>query len=718
MLILCEKPSVAAEFAKVLGCAPAGGCYRSDRHVITYCVGHLYQLLDPGEYREEWKKWSLDFLPVLPDGYRYKKSAGTSGQADTVNSLIKAHINKDILIATDAGREGELIARIALREAGLEDLSRCRRFWVSEALTPEVIRQGIASAKPLSDYNHTAAQGFARQHADWLVGMNLSRYITLSGGNGEKFSVGRVQSAVLAAAAGRYDRAVNFTPVPYNELELTLEDAGGISIKASLVNPGTKKAAFFKEELPYLKKAFECAEREGGRRDTAVRVTTAEKSQRPDKLFNLTALQKAVYKLYGYSPDETLAIAQALYEKHKCLSYPRTPSRVMGDNNVDLFKEKFNLLKDHYRQWSRHSLPGLIEKTNRHIFNSAALEDHHALIPLALLPEGAGAEERNVFETVTKQFFAVCMADHSWNEHNYQIMNGPYLYRAAVREETEAGWRAVFEKERAREGMQETAGKLDCGSCRIKAAVILDKKTSPPEPYRIDTLLAFMERPKKAEGEEGGSGRLAGLGTPATRAEIIKNLFDRKYIAEEKKHLVPTKKGQWLVKRLRSDPGLARLADAENTTEWEERLEKDPAGFEKSIADYVRAAVKPGNAVPGFEREEIGKCPLCGSRVCEGKNCFFCSAWNSPDKPCKFVIWKTIAGAGLTARDAKLLLLNKATGVKECTSKKAGKKFKASFRLKGNGEIEFIFKNGGSRGGRKRGGDAAADMKRQCSKKG
>jgi DNA topoisomerase-3 len=327
---------VASSFAKALGCRPGGGYYRSDKYVITNCIGHLYRLWEPDRYRAEWKKWSLEELPILVNEYNYEKNEATAKQAAIVENLVKAHAKDAILIATDAGREGEVIAREVLREAGLTDISRCKRFWVSEALTPEVIRQGIASAKPLSAYNAVASRGFARQRADWLVGMNLSRFITLSSRSGEKFSVGRVQSAVLSAVLSRNDKVTNFVPAPYNELEITVKDKNGVSIKALLANPGSgnENASAFKVKSPYLEKAaaYAGAHTKGG--DLSVTAETKKRSQKPEKLLNLTALQKTAFRLYGYSPDETLGTAQALYEKHKCLSYPRTPSRVMGDNNV------------------------------------------------------------------------------------------------------------------------------------------------------------------------------------------------------------------------------------------------------------------------------------------------------------------------------------------------------------------------------------------------
>jgi DNA topoisomerase-3 len=634
----------------------------------------------------------MEYLPMIPGEYRYGKKEATGQQADIVKGFIKSHLDKDILIATDAGREGEVIARIVLQESGLKDLSRCRRFWVSEALTPEVIRTGIMAAKPLQTYNAIAAQGFARQHADWLVGMNLSRYITLGSESGEKFSAGRVQSSVLAAVLDRNTKARTFVPTVYNELELVLTDSSGVNLKAWLENPETGKTPFAPKSS-YVLKAMEYAKTHGKNSDLSITVETVTKSRKPEKLMNITALQKAAYSSYGYSPDETLALAQGLYEKHKCLSYPRTPSRVMGDNNVQLFRDTFEKLKGLYPDYSKYCLPELITGTNKHIFNSEALEDHHALIPLAALPSGAPEKEKNVFEIVVRSFFGVCMKNYIWNECNYSIRNGTYNYGSVTKEVVETGWRKLYAEEKEDKEDVQFIKQFDLNSCSVTGIKILDKKTTPPKNYQIDSLLAFMEHPQAQAVEETKGVKLAGLGTPATRAEIIKILFDKGYIAEEKKHLVATTKGAWLVQRLRSDSLLGSITNVAETTKWEKQLEENPAGFELLIVDYIKKCikpVKPGEAV--YEREAVGVCPVCGSKMYEGKKSYYCSAWNRESNPCKFAIWKKIAGAAVSLSDAKLLLGKKKTPVKNCLNKE-GKKFKASFSMDQYGKVAFHFSN-------------------------
>jgi DNA topoisomerase-3 len=355
MLILCEKPSVAKEFAGALQCRPEKGYYRDGKSLyITYCVGHLFELQDPDFYDSNYKKWDLDDLPIIPERFEYKTIETAGEQAKTVLALLKNHKEDDMLIATDAGREGELIARLALRESGIRDLSRIRRFWVSEALTEKVIEAGIRDAKPLETYNLTARQGFARQHADWLIGINLTRFMSI--GNRALFSVGRVQTAVLNAVALRNKAVEKFFPQPYYELEIVIQSKTGTEIRAWLVNPDNHKTFFMSKE-GYIGKALEYCRHNN---QVIISSNTVKRLVKPPKLLNITGLEKEAYKKYGYEPQETDKAAQALYEKYKCLSYPRTPSRVMGEGNVDIFLKYFHLLKEDYKNWSSYSDETLI----------------------------------------------------------------------------------------------------------------------------------------------------------------------------------------------------------------------------------------------------------------------------------------------------------------------------------------------------------------------
>jgi DNA topoisomerase-3 len=680
MLILCEKPSVAADFARALGgCVKKNGRFEKQGATITFCIGHLFELCPPEAYNPAFKSWTLKDLPIIPEPFRYIQVENTKQQTAVVLSLLKAHRDDDILIATDAGREGELIAREALLMAGLRDLSRCRRFWVSEALTDEVILRGIKNAKPLSAYDAIAGQGFSRQRADWLVGMNLTRFLSI--GNPSPFSVGRVQTALLGAVAQRNAETARFVPKPYRELEALIRSDSGSSVKTLLRNPATGKAAFPQDDPLLTAAKLYC---EGKPVDKA-EAKTSRKTRKPDKLLNITALQKIAYKRFGYSPEKTLETAQSLYESLKCLSYPRTPSRVMGDNNAALFNDKFEALKNVYQRLSRFCDPLLITASNKHIFDSAQLEDHHALIPLNPLPPNASEAERNVYVIVAEAFFTVCMPDFIYNEKLLTFFCGDYVFTAAVRETLQQGWKAAGENlAEENDGVQEVPA-FDEKRCRIVKTQALDKHTTPPKEFSIDSLLSFMENPRDEDGA-----KLAGLGTPATRAEIIKKLFSREYITDKGKKLYVSDKGLFLLKQLRKDNELAKIANVAQTTEWENELSKDPEAFEAHITAYIRACIKPEAAREVYEKKSVGTCPSCGRAILESKKTFYCPGYKDAQNSCSFTLWKDISGARLTLSDAQTLLAGKRTPVKKCASK-AGKPFSARFYLDGNYKVAFDF---------------------------
>jgi DNA topoisomerase-3 len=677
MLILCEKHSVARDFAEALGCEGRRGYYQNKNITITYCVGHLFELAKPESYHPSYKIWDVTKLPIIPDKFRYKPIPDVASQTEIVLSLIRKNAGEDMVVATDAGREGELIARLVFREAGITDISRIRRFWTSEALTKEVIRKGLEIAKPWEDYNQIAFEGAVRQQADWLIGINLTRYMTC--GNNTLFSVGRVQTALLNAIAIRNSEVARFVPVPFSELEAAIQSSNGTVIKAWLNNPQTGKTAFF-DNAEYLQAAKTACR---GKAIDHVEATSAREVKKPEKLLNLTALQKKAFRLHGYTPEKTLEIAQTLYEKYKCLSYPRTPSRVMGDQNVDLFRKKFRLLSSRYPGYIQHCDESLITPENRNIFNSAALEDHHALIPLAPLPDSAPVQERNVFEIVLRSFFAVCMPDYVYNKKRLVFHTGEYAFRSTINETIQKGFKAALKEEPEGDKEDQEAGPFDEKFCTLLKLEILDKKTSPQKEFSQDTLLAFMENPRNKEEV-----KLTGLGTPATRSGIIRNLFDRGYVREGKKKLYATDKGLFLLKQLQKDEKLHRIADAGETTAWEQQLRENPGEFKKSIIEYLRSCIKPGDR-DHYVKEALGRCPLCGNPLAEGKKNYYCMGYKQAP-PCTFSVWKEATGAQVSAADLKLLVSGKLTEIKKCISKN-GKRFTAVFVLEQDGKLAFRF---------------------------
>ena len=676
MLILTEKPSVAKSFSEALR-APKNkaGFYENTQEgiVITNCVGHLYELAKPGEYNEAFRRFSFDNLPIIPDEYIYDTSASTERQTHLVTRLLQQHRRDEIIIATDADREGEVIARIVLREAGLSDGGNCRRFWVSEALTPDVIRKGLSETKPWVEYETLARQGFARQHADWLVGMNLTPYMTLLSGNRETFPVGRVQTAILAAIAQRNKEVKNFVPVPYYECEATLKDADGNKIKALLLNPKNKKT-FFMEQDEHIRGALAYS---GQDKKISATSEVKRKILNPPRLLSLTALQKIAAKEFDYSASRTLEIAQKLYEEYKCLSYPRTPSDVLGDDDVALFKEVFQKLSG-LHEISKFCDERYIAQENKHIFNSKRLESHHALIPLAKLPESASPAEKNIYDTVTRHFFLACMPPFIYDEKTILAKNGAYTYKAVVKTTVETGWKAADKSD------DDELCVFDETTASLVTAEIVRKLTTPKKEFTETSLLAFMENPTGEDSDE----KLVGLGTPATRGSILKKLEDDGYVRKDGKKMIATAKGVFLLRLLFKNELTAKIAGIKQTTLWERQLAEDPETFERSIVNYIRQTVTQKQEIEAYEKEGIGTCPLCGKKVMESQKSYSCTGWNAEPK-CQFAIWKTFMKTSISPTDARNLLSGKSTGSKKLT-KKDGSTFSAKLKLEA-GEIKLVF---------------------------
>lgn len=689
MLILTEKPSVAQSFGAALSIPfdKTHGFYTDGKTEITNCVGHLYELAKPEDYDESYKHWAFELLPIIPETYLYKQNEETARQIKKVTHLLKKHSKDKIIIATDADREGEVIARIVYKEAGLTDISNCFRFWVSEALTPDVIKKGMSNLKAWSDYNELAEKGFARQHADWLVGMNLTPYETLLAGHTVTLPVGRVQTAILAAIAQRNNEVKNFVQQPYYQCIAHLRDNNGNKAEAILYNPENKKFSF-PQINAYINQAHSFSETS---KSVTVQAETKRKTLNPPKLLSLTELQKIAAREFDYSSSKTLELAQSLYEKHKCLSYPRTPSSVLGDDDVDLFKEKFELLKSKYPV-SGLCDESLISKDNKHIFNSKKLDSHHALIPLDLIPDSAGQAEKNIYGIVIRHFFLCCMPVFIYDEKTLLITNGEHIYKATLKTPVKEGWKKA-EKQSAPIGAkndkeEDGIQNFDERTCILKNTEIVKKMTAPKKEFTETSLLAFMENPTMEESEE----KLVGLGTPATRGNILSKLEEYKYVTKLNKKYYATEKAYFLLKLLFKNPLTAKIASINQTTLWEKQLESSPKQFEAQIIRYIKDCVRTHPEIENYEKQGIGKCPVCGSKVLEGQKSYFCEKINKEPK-CDFIIYKTAFNASITSKDVQLLMEGKKTGIKTCKGK-SGKSYKAklSFNIK-TMKIEQTFVN-------------------------
>ena len=685
MLIITEKPSVAKDFADALSCKYYKGIYRSATTVIAHCKGHLFRLEPPEHY-------SSDF-PYIPEKWDYTLPEDTSVAmlSRLVVSQIKEHKDDDIVIATDADREGEIIARECLMKAGIKDFSRIRRFWVSQALTPDVIKEGLRTAKPLSQYNLLASQGFARQRADWLVGMNFCRYLSLAAKS--KLTVGRVQTAILSAIEQRCESIKNFRSEKYYEHYGAFRNATGEVNLCTGIYFEQDRTGF--TDSGRETKLRSCV----GKRTSLIENKNEKKTQNPPPLYNLNALQKDAYKQWGYTAEQTLQTVQTLYEERKCMSYPRTPSRVMGSGNVELVRKVAHELGETDSRFSKMLSEMDISLNNKRCFNDAKLEAHHALIPLGKLPDSVTEPERNIYGLVTERFFISFLPPCEYEKQTYILDVDTNRFRVSGKRILNPGWK-MFSAEKKMENIagenqeedeeEQILKDINWNGLVLSGIETKEKHTKPPAYFNEASILSFMENPKETrqDSEDSTGIKLAGLGTAATRHTFIPLLKKRGYIELQKKNFVCTELGSALLKAVRSS-SIKELADVSTTTDWEQRLSDDPDRYMEGIAAFVRSAVSKEIkiAVPVPSPKEAVCCPVCGKEIRRGKKNWYCSGYK---EGCTFALWETVAGAKLTEKDVSQLCAGKKTGVKHCTSK-AGKPFDCKLELDNEYKVRFVF---------------------------
>jgi DNA topoisomerase-3 len=700
--ILTEKPSVAKDFAKALNAAQKGpGCYQNENYFITWAVGHLVELFEPHDYESRWRRWQLGPLPIIPETFRYKPIKKRQKQLNIIYRLLKEPSIDRLVIATDAGREGEVIARSIFLTAGMDvnsfnNDSRMLRFWTSQALTPEVIRQGMKALKPASEYDRLWRAGRTRQIADWLVGMNASRAASIQ--MKDLFSVGRVQTAVLALLVDRLRKRQVFKPEPYWLL------------KARFCNQkGEWWGTWFKNDdiqIKNLEPAKELLSHIQGATGEVLSVFRQEKRRPPPYLYALTDLQRDANKRFEFSAQKTLTIAQALYESKKCLSYPRTDARVLGTQSVDLVKQVIESLNKRYPKTFSQILPERIDSRYRRVFNDAKLSDHHAVIPLAPLPVKTSADEEKIYMLVLKRFAAAFHPDCRYEQTTIITGVNQEIFRTLGNRILSTGWQILYleDTNKTISGDKKTekteslpfVEKGDDAS--VQEAVLQEKKTLPPPEYTEALLLKDMINPSRYVTSEDMKSLYrgdVGLGTQATRAQIIETLLNRHYVERKKRYLLATEKGCLLIDSLRQFNHCRLLTSPEETARWEMRLKRIAQGKEggeafiedikaivaKSVEELKKGFVGKTTSTHRETASTLGKCPVCQGFVIEGKKGFGCSNWRKKDGACSFVIWKTIAGRPISKNAVGQLLNTGVTDFMVGFLSKKGKHFSARLKL-------------------------------------
>jgi len=636
-VVLAEKPSVARDLASVLGANQRKqGYLEGNGWAVTWAFGHLVELQEPGKYTPEWKRWDLEHLPMLPDAFALQPRGdeGAKTQLQTVKKLFREA--EGIVCATDAGREGELIFR-NIQIWAKEVKKPFRRLWL-QSLTPEAIKEGFAALRPGSDFDPLYQAARCRSEADWIIGLNATRFHTVRyGSRNQLWSVGRVQTPVLALLAERDREIDSFVPEPFWVLITRYRET-------KFTQP---KKKFGKEE--------DAHERLEAIRNHPLVVESVEKKLKkipPPQLYDLSSLQQDMNTWFAYTAEETLQAAQELYEAKK-LTYPRTDSRHIGKEEAAGLPALLASLPEEYQSFvTQLDLKAL--KPGKRVVDDSKVTDHHAILPTSVSPGGLSGRQEKVYAAVVRRLLAALFPPCLQDVTTVKARVEEELFQARGAVVRDWGWQGLYphlqKKKTQADGDQEDDNQMmpvmEEGESGPHEPEVISRMTKPPKRFTEATLLKRMETAGKLVDDEDmrEAMKQRGLGTPATRAAIIETLIARKYVRRQKKQLLSTEAGRHLLTLIR-DP---RLLSAELTGDWEARLKEiesgkgDPEAFMEGIKEHARELVVSRTLTA--EEGGLGPCPLCEGAVIEGRTDFGCSQWK---QGCSFVITRDAAGATL-----------------------------------------------------------------------
>ena len=679
-LVIAEKPSVAASIAAALGVKEKkDGYIEGGGYLISWCVGHLVELADAAAYGEQYKKWSYESLPILPEEWQYTVAADKEKQFKILKELMHRADVSEVVNACDAGREGELIFRFVYGVAKCN--KPMRRLWIS-SMEDKAIKAGFADLKDGRDYDALYASALCRAKADWIIGINATRLFSCL--YHKTLNVGRVQTPTLKMLVDRGEAISHFKKEKYYHVRLDLSGAEAASERIS-DKPGADT----------LKAACEA--------ETAVCVslTKEKKTAAPPKLFDLTSLQREANKIYGYTAKQTLDLAQTLYEK-RLLTYPRTDSAFLTDDMGETAAKTVTMLSGKLPFMEGAEFTPDVSQT----LDSSKVSDHHAIIPtmelaktdLSTLPES----ERNILTLVGARLIFAAAAPHTFEAVTAVFSCAGTEFTARGKTVLAGGWKDLERRYRATlkgkpdpEDMEEenTLPELSEGQTFTSlTAKVTEHFTTPPKPHNEATLLSAMER--AGNGDTDPDAERRGLGTPATRAAVIEKLVKSGFAERKGKQLIPTQNGAALVSVL---PDM--LTSPQLTAEWENNLTQiakgaaDAGDFMQRIEAMTRELVKENTAADkskavftgGEEKPSVGKCPRCGSPVHEGKKNFYCS-----NRDCAFTMWKNDRffeerKVAFTPKIAAALLKSGKANVKGLYSPKTGKTYDGTVVLADTG---------------------------------
>jgi DNA topoisomerase-3 len=735
-LIITEKPSVASDIAKAVGGFKKGkDYYENEKYVISWAVGHLFELAVPASMKDQ-DKWDMKKLPIMPAEFALEPAEKMTGRANVLRKLIRNKDVSELINACDAGREGELIFRYIAQYAGTK--KPIKRLWL-QSMTPEAIREGFARLRSDAEMQPLATAARSRNEADWLIGINATRAFTLrlSGGRGSTVtSLGRVQTPTLAIIVDRENKIKDFKPRDLHELHSRFRAAAGeyegrwfdeafqkdedetertkrllhrlqLNLPDAQQRLDTKNGSLWDEHraAPRLwhREIAEAIQRKCSGKHGVVELEEKKPStQVAPQLYDLTALQREANNRLGFSAKRTLQIAQALYEKHKAITYPRTDSRALPEDYLPTVRSTLNRIDNPF---ARRVLDNNWVKPNKRIFNNAKVSDHFAIIPTGTVPRSLDDQERALFDMVTKRFVAVFFppAQYENTTRITRVEGEPFKTEGKIL--VAPGWLEVYGREATGDKPEENLPPVTQGehveTVRIE---IKTEQTRPPVRYNEGTILSAMEAAGKlVEDEElRDAMKEKGLGTPATRASIIETLISAHYLVRHGKELQPTPKAIQTITLLKN--AVPELTSPELTGEWEFRLHEiehrklTRDAFMRDIRELTTDIVgkakhfHPDEHMP--DTEPFGKCPKCGSPIVERFKSFTCT-----NEECDFTIWKTIAGRLLSRDEFETLVREKQVGPLGGFRSRKGKRFHALLKLSDEFKTEFDFGPNGQENG-------------------
>lgn len=611
-LVLAEKPSVGKELAKVLKCNENKGAYiEGNKYIVTWAMGHLVGLMDPEGYDEKYKKWSMETLPILPNHMRLTVLNKTKKQYNEVKKQLLRNDVSEIIIATDSGREGELVARWILEKAKVK--KPLKRLWISSQ-TKKAILDGFKNLKDGKEYENLYKAAVCRAEADWLVGLNVTRALTCK--YNAQLSAGRVQSPTLFMIVNREEEIKNFKPENYWCL-----NAKGKGFTLNWIDNKT-----FKEEI-----ADSIVNKCKGKEGEVIEVKKATKKKYSPALYDLTELQRDANKIFGYSAKETLNLMQRLYENHKILTYPRTDSRYVTSDIVETIPERLKAVAfGEYRAVAEQLLK-LGVKANKNYVDNSKVSDHHAIIPTEEKGNLANLnrEEKNIYDLVVKRFLSVLMPNYEYEQTTIVVDIAKEIFIAKGNITKNKGWKRLYDNLKDEEEENQELPNLKKGDkVTIVSVNKVKKETTAPSRFNEATLLSAMENPHKYinVGKDAAKtlGETGGLGTVATRADIIEKLFNSFVIEKKGKDIYPTSKGKQLIDLVPKD-----LKSPLLTAKWEKELEDIAKGksndikFIKGMREYATNLVedvKGGTEKFHHDNQTGKKCPNCGKYLLEVKS--------------------------------------------------------------------------------------------------